>query len=245
MKEISHSCDENSHSDSSDSDEYLFQTEMDFGGDRRRAELARFLVKIDGTPLVMIADTAATCSIVDETTYRENLSHIPLRRTSTRINPYGGNPIIPIGKIRCKVKSAGKHIHDIIFVLPGNSGCLLGIRASKALGLVKIANHVVNEIKSNAADPIQRFIEEHPALVQGVGKYKRKEFELHIDKSKPPVVQKVRRLPFHTRGKVEKEIQRLLAEDIIEKAEGPTTYVSPIVVVPKKNTDEVRICVDM
>ncbi|XP_064631700.1 uncharacterized protein K02A2.6-like [Lineus longissimus] len=51
---------------------------------------------------------------------------------------------------------------------------------------------------------------------------------------------------FHTRKKVEKELKRLVDADIYEKADGhPTTWVSPIVVVPKKSTDDVRICVDM
>ena len=32
--------------------------------------------------------------------------------------------------------------------------------------------------------------------------------------------------------------------DIIEPVEGPTPWVSPVVVVPKQN-DEIRLCVDM
>ena len=43
---------------------------------------------------------------------------------------------------------------------------------------------------------------------------------------------------------MEKELKRLEDLDIIEKAEGPTPWVSPLVVVPKKN-GEVRLCVDM
>ena len=43
---------------------------------------------------------------------------------------------------------------------------------------------------------------------------------------------------------MERELDRLEQLDIIEKARGPTPWVSPIVVVPKK-TGGVRICVDM
>ena len=46
------------------------------------------------------------------------------------------------------------------------------------------------------------------------------------------------------RGDVEKELERLERLDIIERVEGPTPWISPIVVVPKKSR-EVRICVDM
>ena len=46
------------------------------------------------------------------------------------------------------------------------------------------------------------------------------------------------------REKVEKELERLERLDIIEKVDGPTDWVSPIVVAPRKNGD-IRICVDM
>ena len=37
-----------------------------------------------------------------------------------------------------------------------------------------------------------------------------------------------------------------MKDDIIECAEGPTSWISPIVVVPKpNNSNEIRICVDM
>ena len=51
-------------------------------------------------------------------------------------------------------------------------------------------------------------------------------------------------IPFHIRKDVERELARLVEMDILEKTDGPTPWVSPIVVVPKKS-GEVRICVDM
>ena len=69
--------------------------------------------------------------------------------------------------------------------------------------------------------------------------------KLHIDENVQPVAQKHRRIPLPLRGKVEQELERLEKEGIIEKVYGPTDWVSPIVVQPKKNGDEVRICIDM
>ena len=37
----------------------------------------------------------------------------------------------------------------------------------------------------------------------------------------------------------------MLRNDIIEEAHGPTEWLSSIVVVPKSNSQDVRICVDM
>ena len=71
-----------------------------------------------------------------------------------------------------------------------------------------------------------------------------KEVKLHIDPDVAPRQQPHRRIPFHVREDVEKELERLERLDIIEKVEGPTPWVSPIVIVPKKS-GELRICVDM
>lgn len=46
------------------------------------------------------------------------------------------------------------------------------------------------------------------------------------------------------RDLVRKEIDKLLRDDIIEKVEGPTPWVSPIVPIVKK-TGEIRLCLDL
>ena len=70
------------------------------------------------------------------------------------------------------------------------------------------------------------------------------EVKLHIYESVTPVAQPARRIPFHLRKKVSQELERLEQEGIIEKVEGPTPWISPLVAIPKKNGD-VRLCVDM
>ena len=55
-----------------------------------------------------------------------------------------------------------------------------------------------------------------------------------------------RRIPFHVRKQVEKKLEQLENEGIVERAEGPTPWVSPIIVVPNPHKpNEIRICVDM
>ena len=55
-----------------------------------------------------------------------------------------------------------------------------------------------------------------------------------------------RRIAFHLRPKVEQELRKLEEAGIIERVEGSTIWVSPIVVTRKpKQPGEVRICIDM
>ena len=81
-------------------------------------------------------------------------------------------------------------------------------------------------------------------LFSGIGKLTAKTVKLPIDPDDSPKQQPHRRIPFHVRSDVEKELKRLEELDIIEKVDGSTPWISPIVVVPKKS-GEVRICIYM
>ena len=70
------------------------------------------------------------------------------------------------------------------------------------------------------------------------------EVKLHIDPTVPPVPQQARRIPFHLRQKDSEALQQLENDDVIEKVEGPTPWISPLVVIPKSD-GTVQLCVDM
>ncbi|CAC5385616.1 unnamed protein product [Mytilus coruscus] len=79
---------------------------------------------------------------------------------------------------------------------------------------------------------------------EGIGKLKNFQLKITIDESVKPVIQPIRRVPFHLREKLDKKLEELQGFDIIEKVDGPSTWVSPVVVIPKKNS-EIRLCIDM
>ena len=58
---------------------------------------------------------------------------------------------------------------------------------------------------------------------------------LRIEPSIPQVTQRHCRKPFHVRKDVEAELKRLKEIDVIEDVTGPTSWLSPVVIVPKKN----------
>ena len=79
---------------------------------------------------------------------------------------------------------------------------------------------------------------------KGIGKLKDFELTLHIGKSVPPVVQPSQKIPYNLRQKLLEKLIELERNDNIEKDEGPTTWVSPLVIVPKRASD-IRIIVNM
>lgn len=194
-------------------------------------------IQMLNTEVKFMIDTGATVNIMSYETY-ESLKCPVLNKESPKIYAYGTKQSLEIaGNFSSDIQCKDKKVNAKFFVMNKTESkqiCnLLSNATSQELKLIQYTFSTNVQIS-----------EEFPNLYEGeVGKLKHKKIVLHIDKDIQPVAQPQRRIPFHVRKDVEKEIQRLEKLDIIEKVEGPTPWVSPVVVVPKKSG--VRLCVDM
>lgn len=68
-------------------------------------------------------------------------------------------------------------------------------------------------------------------------------FKAKIEIQKIEIIQPYRRIPIALEKQVMERINEMLAKDIIEKVNGVSKWVSPLVISPKAN--DIRICVDM
>ena len=199
-------------------------------------------VSIGGHTLNTVIDSGATVNIMDAPTFHrlKTTQKMQLHKAHSRIYPYGSDTPLPVlGVVKVSLQSA----HDTsceteFFVVKSSKGNLLSFNTASKLKLITINNIASSSMTDD------RIFKEYATLFEGTGKVKDKKIKLHIDKDIKSKQQKHRRIPFHTRKDVEKELERLEKEDIIEKIDGPTPWVSPIVVVPKPD-GQVRICVDM
>ena len=76
------------------------------------------------------------------------------------------------------------------------------------------------------------------------GKIKDIVVQLSIDKSIKPIQQPLRRIPIALEVKVEEKLKEALDLGIIEEVVGPSSWISPVVIVFKENGD-LRLCIDM
>ena len=120
-----------------------------------------------------------------------------------------------------------------------NISSLLGKSTAEKLGVLKL---LVNSLSSDSIE------NKYPQIISNsLGKLKNHNIKLHIDHSIPPVARKHYIILFHLRSKVKDEIKRLLKNDIIEPVDNkcPTDWISPVIIVPKHNSSDIRICIDM
>ena len=142
-------------------------------------------------------------------------------------------------KLITTIKHENQEIEAEFLVTNGNQPSLLGKSTALKLGVLHVVDQV---IEKGLSSPLDLF----PGITKGVGKLKNHTVTIDIDPSVPGVARKHSRVPFHIRDKVDAELDRLMKEDIIEKVNSPTKWVSRIVTPPKpKKPDQIRICVDM
>ncbi|VDI49213.1 Hypothetical predicted protein [Mytilus galloprovincialis] len=195
------------------------------------------MIKVNNTTCSMMIDTGATVNILDDKTHK-NIGSPKLNKNDIKLLPYGGGkPLEVTGACELGVETKHKYGVHKFYVVRGGHGALIGYPTASQLGLVKIIQPI----------SIQAPEKRYPDVFRDeIGKYTGGSVKLHIDTDIRPVAQRNRKTAFHIRPKVEKEIQKLLDQDIIEKiGNTPTPWVSPIVTPPKKNPEEIRLCVDM
>ena len=146
-----------------------------------------------------------------------------------------------MGDFSALVKSGNEQVTATFVVIKGNGRSFLGKETAEVLKILKVGPDSDSNIHHITLGDIK---DEFKECFEGFGKLKDFAVKLHIDETVVPVAQKVRRIPFSIRKQVENKIHELLEKDIIEKVEGPTPWVSPIVVVPTSSGD-IRICVDI
>ena len=84
-------------------------------------------------------------------------------------------------------------------------------------------------------------VEKLPEIFRGIGKHKYRTITLNIDQEIKPVIQPQRRIPFAKREKLNKVLNELEREGAIENVEGPTEWISNLVLTPKADPDEIRM----
>jgi hypothetical protein len=199
-------------------------------------------IKVGGVELSVIIDSGASVNVISNAVWeklKENKIKCKSEKSDKKLYAYGSKtPLSVMGKFSCNVclksRDQRQNSDADFYVVDGNNPSLLGKNTAVELGVLKLG---INVILENIND-------EYKDLFQGVGKLENFKLKLHIDSGVEPVAQQMYRIPFTLRDKVDKKLQELESQDIIEKVNSPTPWVSPVIVVPKPNGD-IRLCVDM
>ena len=217
--------------DADSSEEFLFSFQT-------KSNMPRIKLNVLDITINFLIDTGASINVIDEEHYKKFKTLPKLNTSKSVVLTYNNSRINVLGTFETVVSFKQNQVKTLFHVLQGSNGCVLSYQLANSLKLISISDSI-NTITSEIG-------KQFPELFQGLGKLKDHQVKLHIDPNVVPVAQKYRRIPFHVRKQLEKQLAQDEAQGVIEKATGPTPWVSPLVVVPKpKSPNEIRVCVDM
>ena len=195
----------------------------------------------------VIIDSGATCNLSEQVFDKVSQGKLELLKTNKKVYAYASQkPLKLSGK--CMLNICVPHTQTSFktefFVMPCSGDALLGRGSSEELGVLRV-DVSVNACESrNSTDKKAALKTKYPKVFTGLGKLKNFQLKLHVDESVILVAQAMRRIPFSRKQKVIDKLEELEALDVIEKVNGPTSWINPLVAVEKSNGD-VRICLDM
>ena len=135
-------------------------------------------------------------------------------------------------------------------VVQGARETLLGRRDAERMQMLHIGYQKVQSVKADLHSTVvpsstQQVLAKHQSIFNGIGCLKNVTVNVKLEDDARPVACRATRVPVHLRPALEKELLTQLEAGIIETAEGPTPWVSRIVVVPKSTPGEVRVTMDL
>ena len=159
--------------------------------------------------------------------------------------PYESETTIQMrGKFKASIKTeASVESEETIYVTDGTGGPSLSWRTSQNLDLISIASPIVD---GEPESKVGRIVSEYKDLFIGLRKLKGCQVKLHINEDIQPSAQPHRRMPFHVRKQLEEQLEKDEQQEVIERVDGPTPWVSSVVVAPiPKQPGKIRMCVNV
>ena len=163
-----------------------------------------------------------------------------------------GSAMHSLGQMTVKIILGDVSTEEALHVFPSiPGGMLMSWKAAQNLHI--LPNNYPEQIRSvqdssvsltnvTAEDLIQEFPTDFDGKIRVMDGEK---FRINLtDNATPFCVSAPRTIPYAYRDKVKLELETLQNHGIIEPVTEPTDWCAPIVVAPKKNSDNIRLCVD-
>ena len=208
---------------------------------------------LNGVKVQLAIDSGASANIIDEGRFRKiqerSKERLQLEKSKVKHYGYASDMPIPVAeKFNAVVETSKIAVPaTFVFVKGKTKGeMLLGCDTAMKLGVLKIVNSIDKEDKK-LRPVVADIVSEYDCLFHGIGKDKHAKVKIPVDESVTPVAQVNCRIPYHYQDKLKEQLQKLQQAGVVEPVpdDEPTTWISPLVIQPKKAVGEIRICVDM
>lgn len=190
--------------------------------------------RIGGVKWKILIDSGADCNLISSEAWQQLKEakinvYSSVKGCNRTLRAYGSEqPLNVLGSFVADIQIGQNCTKAEFFVVDRGQQCLLGDATSKELGVLKVGLDI-----QNVEEDRKPF-----AKIAGI------QIQIHMDPKVKPVFQPLRKVPIPLEAAVNRKLEQLLDRDIIEVKTGPTSWVSPLVVVGKSD-GEPRLCLDL
>ena len=181
-------------------------------------------------------DTGSEVTVISNQKFK-TLGCQVLNTSSKILYGPGKQPLDVMGQFVAKITHKNANSHEPIFVMRGLNSNLLGLPALRALQLVA------------RTDAISQYEEQihwkYPHLFIGLGTLGPEHTIKLKANAKPYALSTPRSVPLPLRDKVKKEFYRMESMGVISTVDVHSDWCAGMVVIPKRGSEYVRICVDL
>ena len=196
-------------------------------------------VKLNGIMTAMEIDTGASVSIMSEKSFEALRDRgTVLNQSHAKLFTYTGDPIPVVGAVNVRAEHNGQEVMLPLIVTGGTGPTLLGRNWLSSLPLNWKEIFTIHTCKS-LFDVLDSYSD---VFAGGLGTVQGVTAAIHVDQSATPRFFKARPLPYTLKSKVEKELERLEQQGVIEPVQF-ADWAAPIVPVVKSD-GSIRICGD-
>ncbi|XP_060539009.1 uncharacterized protein K02A2.6-like, partial [Pantherophis guttatus] len=194
----------------------------------------------EGSPCKMEVDSGSAYSIMDWQHLQQlkpSCKKTQLKTPKLRLVDFNGNPIGILGRTTIHIRYKDFNGELPITIVENSRPNLLGVEWFKPLGLSIEGIHEIHR------DELDTILEEFKEVFDGkLGKFVGRPISFNLDKGITPIRLKPRRVPFALRPKVDEQLDKLIAQGVLEPIDH-ASWETPIV-TPLKHDGSVRICAD-
>jgi len=134
-------------------------------------------------------------------------------------------------------------------IVPTGHESILGDKASEDLGLVKRIYQIksdnikIDNQTKKLSQNSKSIVNKYSPVFKGHGTLPYT-YKIQLKEDAKPVVHAPRRVPAPLKAELKKELNRMTQMGVIERVEEPTDWVNSITCVKKRNSSELRVCLD-
>lgn len=188
-------------------------------------------------------DTGAQTCVIPAKDFATLMPDTPLMADTHKLLAYGGHPLKVNGYCSLVGRYKDKSTTQKFYIVDCNGPPVLGYRACKNLGLIKVVCAVTDTSEGKCNAHSADILSEYSDIFKGIGEFQ-DECSFQIHPNVAPVVCPPRRVPFALRDRLKTELDNMEKDGIICKVTEPTQWINALVTCEKPQTYKLRVCLD-